>query len=83
MLPGQACILTQSKRIDGYNEAPLGGPTGCDDFENPRGTYMGHRSPSVDDNADLAWLVNHWKLLPPEVKMTIMTVARNMVTLDQ
>ena len=49
-----------------------------------RGTYMGHRSDktvvNAHPNADLAWLVNHWSLLPPEVKMTIITVARNVLS---
>jgi len=35
----------------------------------------------VDDeeHADLAWLVNQWNHLPPEVKITIITVARNVL----
>jgi hypothetical protein len=45
---------------------------------------MGHRSDKTVINAhydaDLAWLVNHWNFLPPEVKMTILTVARNVLS---
>jgi hypothetical protein len=33
----------------------------------------------IAPDTDLAWLVNHWNHLPPEVKMTIMTVARNVL----
>ena len=44
---------------------------------------MGHRSDRtvihVPPDADLAWLVNHWNHLPPEVKMTIITVARSVL----
>ena len=58
----------------------------CDGCQDPRGTYMGHRSSPAGDNAppdaDLAWLVNHWNHLPSEVKMTIMTVAHNVLTRD-
>ena len=56
--------------------------TSCDKPNNGRGTYMGRRSAKHVPDTDLAWLVNHWNHLPPEVKMTIMTVARNVLPVE-
>jgi hypothetical protein len=40
---------------------------------------MGRVSEGENANDDLEWLVFYWKRLPPEVRLTILNVARNVI----
>jgi hypothetical protein len=40
---------------------------------------MGRVSEGEGANDDLAWLVLYWQRLPPDVRLTILNVAKNVV----